>query len=64
MDANDEKRVRIKELEEDIKTLTQRTLERETEMERYAFPFFSSISFPCTFFVCIIMNMLNSVFAG
>lgn len=40
MDTNDEKRVRIKELEEDIKTLTQRTVERETEMERYAFPFF------------------------
>lgn len=32
--TNEESRVRIRELEEDIKTLTQRTVDRETEMER------------------------------
>lgn len=34
LEANEESRVRIRELEEDIKTLTQRTVDRETEMER------------------------------
>lgn len=34
LEANEESRVRIKELEEDIKTLTERTVDRETEMER------------------------------
>ncbi|KAM6983166.1 calcium-binding and coiled-coil domain-containing protein 1 [Tautogolabrus adspersus] len=34
LDAREESIVRIKELEEDIKTLTQRTVERETELER------------------------------
>ncbi|XP_070695652.1 calcium-binding and coiled-coil domain-containing protein 1 [Pempheris klunzingeri] len=34
LDAREESKVRIKELEEDIKTLTQRTVERETELER------------------------------
>lgn len=34
LDATEESKVRIKELEEDIKTLTQRALERETELER------------------------------
>ncbi|KAM3616973.1 uncharacterized protein V6R79_000367 [Siganus canaliculatus] len=34
LDAKEESNVRITELEEDIKTLTQRTVERETELER------------------------------
>ncbi|XP_060914731.1 calcium-binding and coiled-coil domain-containing protein 1 [Labrus mixtus] len=34
LDAREESKVRIKELEEDIKILTQRTVERETELER------------------------------
>ncbi|KAF3696891.1 Calcium-binding and coiled-coil domain-containing protein 1 [Channa argus] len=34
LDAREESEVRIRELEEDIKTLTQRTMERETELER------------------------------
>lgn len=34
LDAREEGKVRIKELEEDIKTLTQRNVERETELER------------------------------
>ncbi|XP_075952254.1 calcium-binding and coiled-coil domain-containing protein 1 [Anarhichas minor] len=34
LDASEASEVRIKELEEDIKTLTQRTVERETELER------------------------------
>lgn len=34
LDAREASKVRIKELEEDIKTLTQRTVERETELER------------------------------
>lgn len=34
LDAGEASKVRIKELEEDIKTLTQRTVERETELER------------------------------
>ncbi|XP_074500420.1 calcium-binding and coiled-coil domain-containing protein 1 isoform X1 [Sebastes fasciatus] len=33
LDAREASKVRIKELEEDIKTLTQRTVERETELE-------------------------------
>ncbi|CAJ1085177.1 calcium-binding and coiled-coil domain-containing protein 1 isoform X1 [Xyrichtys novacula] len=34
LDAREESKVRIIELEEDIKALTQRTVERETELER------------------------------
>ncbi|CAG07391.1 unnamed protein product [Tetraodon nigroviridis] len=34
LEANEESRVRIRELEEDVRTLTQRTVDRETEMER------------------------------
>ncbi|XP_054465658.1 calcium-binding and coiled-coil domain-containing protein 1 [Anoplopoma fimbria] len=34
LDVSEASKVRIKELEEDIKTLTQRTVERETELER------------------------------
>ncbi|KAM4562706.1 calcium-binding and coiled-coil domain-containing protein 1 isoform 2-T2 [Odontesthes bonariensis] len=34
MDAREASEVRIRELEEDIKTLTQRAVERETELER------------------------------
>nr|XP_033486096.1 calcium-binding and coiled-coil domain-containing protein 1 isoform X2 [Epinephelus lanceolatus] len=34
LDAREASEMRIKELEEDIKTLTQRTVERETELER------------------------------
>ncbi|KAM9751570.1 calcium-binding and coiled-coil domain-containing protein 1 isoform 2-T2 [Menidia menidia] len=34
MDAKEESKVRIRELEEDITTLTQRAVERETELER------------------------------
>ncbi|XP_068454405.1 calcium-binding and coiled-coil domain-containing protein 1 [Clinocottus analis] len=34
LDTSEASKVRIKELEEDIKTLTQRTVERETELER------------------------------
>lgn len=34
LDANEEGRVRIRELEEHVKTLTQRTVDREAEMER------------------------------
>lgn len=33
--AKEESRTRITELEEDIQTLNQRTVERETELERY-----------------------------
>lgn len=35
LDAREESEARIKELEEDIKILTERTVERETELERY-----------------------------
>ncbi|KAF1390477.1 hypothetical protein PFLUV_G00058480 [Perca fluviatilis] len=34
LDSREASKVQIKELEEDIKTLTQRTVERETELER------------------------------
>lgn len=34
LDEKEDSMVRIKELEEDLKTLAQRTVERETEMER------------------------------
>lgn len=34
MDEKEASEVRIRELEEDIKTLTQRTVERDTELER------------------------------
>ncbi|XP_010782769.1 calcium-binding and coiled-coil domain-containing protein 1 isoform X1 [Notothenia coriiceps] len=34
LDAREASKVRIKELEEDLKTLTQRAVERETELER------------------------------
>ncbi|XP_041656074.1 calcium-binding and coiled-coil domain-containing protein 1 [Cheilinus undulatus] len=34
LDAREESKVRIRELEEDIKTLTQRAVEKETELER------------------------------
>ncbi|XP_034733834.1 calcium-binding and coiled-coil domain-containing protein 1 [Etheostoma cragini] len=34
LDSREASKVRIKELEEDVKTLTQTTLERETELER------------------------------
>ena len=43
MDAREASEVRIRELEEDIKTLTQRAVERETELER--FDLFSSFFF-------------------
>ncbi len=45
LDAKEESKVRIKELEEDIKTLTQRTVERETELERYDVYNFLSLLF-------------------
>lgn len=35
MNAKEASEVRIRELEEDIKTLTQRAVERETELERF-----------------------------
>lgn len=35
MDAKEASEERIRELEEDIITLTQRALERETELERF-----------------------------
>lgn len=44
LDAKEESRVRIKELEEDIKVLTQRAVERETELERYAFSLFIHVT--------------------
>lgn len=34
LETTEVSRVRIRELEEDIKTLTQRTVDRETEVER------------------------------
>lgn len=34
LDASEASKVRIKELEEDIKTLAQRSAEKETELER------------------------------
>ncbi len=46
LDAREESKERIRELEEDIKTLTQRAVERETELERY-FIFFLSL---CIFY--------------
>lgn len=35
MDAREASEERIRELEDDIKTLTYRAVERETELERY-----------------------------
>lgn len=40
LDAREASEVRIRELEEDIKALTQRTVERETELERFDIFFF------------------------
>uniref|UniRef100_A0A4W6FLJ6 Calcium binding and coiled-coil domain 1a n=1 Tax=Lates calcarifer TaxID=8187 RepID=A0A4W6FLJ6_LATCA len=46
LDAREASEVRIQELEEDIKTLTERTVERETELERSDIFFFSLSLFP------------------
>lgn len=35
LDVREASEVRMRELEEDIKALTQRTVERETELERF-----------------------------
>lgn len=45
MDARAASEVQIRELEENIKTLTQTALERETELERFDLfsPFFSPL---------------------
>lgn len=48
MDAREASKVRIKELEEDMKTLTQRAVERETELERYDV-FFRSVASTLSF---------------
>lgn len=55
LDAREANEAQIKELEEDIQTLTQRTVERETELERsdiFFFPFVSSPS--ATFSVTLV----------
>lgn len=45
MDAKAAKEYLIRELEEDIKTLTQRAVERETELERFdIFAVFTRVS--------------------
>lgn len=49
LDAKEASKVRIKELEEDMKILTQRTVERETELERYEIFFFSLCLFLFSF---------------
>lgn len=50
MDAKEASEVRIRELEEDIKTLTQRTVERDTELERSGIFLFSLCLFSHSFY--------------
>lgn len=52
MDASENSEMRIKELVEDIKTLTQRNVEKEMELERYDF-----FSF---FFLLFVLLVLGS----
>lgn len=68
LDAMEANEVQIRELEEDIKTLTQRTVERETELERSDFFLFSPRLFSCCFsfimVLCKCLLLTKSVCAG
>lgn len=68
LDAKEASELQIRELEEDIKALTQKAVERETELERFhiVFLFFAVLLlffiFLCHYF-CLLL-LIKSVCAG
>lgn len=58
MDAREASEVRIRELEEDIKTLTQRNVEREIELERSGI-FLYTFLFYVVFMQCFYCYSVN-----
>lgn len=67
LEAKEASEVRIRELEEDIKTLTQRTVERETALERSGILLFSLLLFLCAVQSSnanICLSLTKSVCAG